>query len=471
MNPNIKIALKYFYEWNHKAFWKVMFSVLLGIIIKLKLKEEEFPFELLLIIPWVLSLSFFSKASWSLNGSGFSWKYMLSLPLSKKEFLMSVGIIHLLSAIPLLVCTLFVIPEERIFQFLTIGIPVLFTYGFITVDRRINEERILYFRNKNLKLIKYTFLKVCTIRLTCLFLAFHLYDILDKKFNFPEFGKPLSKVLEYLFTTSWIFFPLLFLGVYLLFQKSLNRWKDEKVFFPRLDWKAQRDIPILAVCFSILGAYGWNIGDAKPYVFAESPLLTAVYEKDYKGLDNIISSKGADLSKPNQYGYNAFMVAAQRGDLKMYKYLTSKIAARNGIVKISSSPLNGMDLLLLAIESKNESLVLHILQEGPSSVFDYSKLGYQPIHAASKQCMTRSVDLMIEKGVDPKVLGRDGGSTLHYAAMGNCFATSVSLLDHGVDPTLSDKSQKVATAYFVAGNQRNELTYLYDKRSRNPAGK
>ena len=105
------------------------------------------------------------------------------------------------------------------------------------------------------------------------------------------------------------------------------------------------------------------------------------------------------------------MVASREGNFDMFKHLEIRTAKKVGIVKGSTFD-KGMNLISLAISSKNEALIKYILDR--NYVLNL-KQGY-PLHVTAEKCMTKSLDNILAKGLDVNLKNEDGQTALHLAA-------------------------------------------------------
>ncbi len=113
----------------------------------------------------------------------------------------------------------------------------------------------------------------------------------------------------------------------------------------------------------------------------------------------------------------------------------------------------GDTALHLAAAAYQTKIVRELLRAG-ADVRSRNRLGDEPLHAAAvgqpgsewwnPAAQAATIVCLIHAGADPNTLNKTGVSPLHRAVRSRCAKAVETLLDHGADPALRNKSGSTA---------------------------
>lgn len=428
-----------------------------------------FPVNILMVIPvlgiTVKSFMFFAAAnitpSYGDNKQSFSWKYLQSLPLSRRELILFLAASNLINALPLLVWCLAFHPQFfselgmkdysffHVFVALLMAMTFLMLAGFGSVKGSIElpvklhmsgHRTVVFFNNLKSFLWKFPLVLLGMLGAVVLFSLFISKD-------------------EWL--SSWPT-PLLLLAICVAHYFYIIRcMEDEKFLYRKFHWNHLKDIPLTAFGLSLTAVPVLFYTMIKPSYLQGHEIYSAI-EANEQGKVRSMIENGIDPNMKNKAGATPLLVAAKAGNFELVKYLELKGAKRTG-------DLDNYGVLLLAIQSKNVALVDYLLKTGANP--NEKSWAYQDsaLHVAAATCSGKLVDLLIKKGAKIDPLTKQGRSPLHIAVRKNCTQSTIALLEHGIDPSIKDKDGKIALDYVK--QTESSVAYLLEKRTRLPASK
>ena len=490
MNQNIKIFFKEFYDFNKRDFW---IAIWMNVIASLSILFFEIKNELLLItivgISIFKTINFVSASSIMPSVSSdfdrFSWKYLQSLPLSKRDLIKAMVLTNCFVVLPLAVSLICFLPQIFFFmstneeslsvssylKIVACALPVMAFISSTTLSRNILFPRTQYSKtSKHLNYLEF-------IRNFILGMAFIAYSILGLFFIREHLGintfLPFKLLIQggYFIFTSWLIFPAIILMALSAYQNTLKVWQNEKRGYVQNNWKTNRDVPLTAFAF-IAVFYPFSQMDlSTPSMYSDSKLLKAIHKKDYQKMNALLRS-GADINKANKYGFTPLMAAAHDGNYEAFKMLEDMGAKHEGELKLKNEKYhNGMNLFLAAIDGKNIQIINHLISKGYSVDTQNEILKYSAVHLAALNCSTEILDTLIENKANIDAKNSLGKTALHLAAEKKCAGAIALLLDSGIDPDAKDKEGKIAFDYFPKKDQNEDMAYFLQKKSRAPASK
>lgn len=479
----VKLLCLQVYEWNKTDFWLInILCALSGILIYF---WDIHPIiQVLLIISLLVKVFTYMRGASVMPSLGadthqFSWKYMQSMPLNKREIVVFFMLTNVMAYLPLwvwfvsfqhILFELFDYKMEGIRSFIKIHVFILITMLLITPVSLIHLIQFprQQFSRKNEKAYFYEGFKkvlivICAIiYIICTLYYFNVeYDInlLYPIIKLFAFLVPYIKILPTIKIelSTFAVFGEMFLLIFVS-KKVIRIWQKESLSYVQINWNAKRDIPIMTSCLVLITLpFQFNFMGTKEY-YRKDPLLKTVYIGEIVEIKKVMGLK-ENINLKNKYGATVLMAAAENGNLENFKFLESLGARREGKLKFEKNPEK--DVYELAIEKNNYAIAKYLLETG-----------YIPKKTAlvdiASNCNTKLNDLLIEKGADLKALNKKGESVLHIAAKNNCFGAVVSFVEMGADLALLDKNGK--SAYDYISGKDNELAYYLAKKKRNPAG-
>lgn len=471
MNFLDKIA--YVYKWHRDQFWFLngltIVSALFIHFVKLDYLIEMgiILFTMIKVLAHIKLLNFIPG---SVNDQEhFSWKYLQSLPISKKDlfhFMLLAQIFCYLPAIIWVVC--FHSPLAQIFEvevdwYSRLFYGILGIFLLVAVSEMSFSHLVLFPRKQFTKISRMLLLlqalrnSIYGVIAVVFMVAGTFLGLLYLRDSQPGIWKGLG-ILK-----SWVWNDFTFLfysatAVFFLYRKTFRNWIDEKKSYPKRDWKTLRDVPLMA------GAVGLLIFSISLIKVSDldggTPLTEAVIEGKAGKVEELVA-KGADVNKPNKSGFTPLMTAANRGNHKMFLFLESLGAKREGlVVSEKNERLNGSNLMVLAVIGGNMDIVKRLLTK--DNVNSQNKRGNRLLHIAAGKCYADIVDLILEYGPELNALNIRGNTPLHVASYENCLPVSVSLMEAGANPFVKNKEQKLASDYGGRGS-RYPSSYIQRK--------
>ena len=461
---NFLEKLGYVYKWHKDQFWFLngltIVSALFIHFVKLDYMIEMciIMFTMIKVLAHIKLLHFIPS---SVNDQEhFSWKYLQSLPLTKKDLFHFMLLAQIFCYVPALIwLTFFHTPLFHIFDVevtwemrLAYGCLAIFGLLFISV---ISFNQLIVFPRKQFTKISRMILLLQTFRDSILafvgvIVAFGLtlYGAIYLRNHQPEIWKALGIVKSYF----WNDYIAVFYGVAFmvyLYRSTFKGWIDEKKSYPKKNWKPLRDVPLIAGSVALLI---FTISQIKFPDHDGGTLLTDAVIDGKAGIVEELVSKGADINKPNKNGFTPLMTAANRGNHKMFLFLESLGAKRDGIVANEKiDRFNGADIVVLAVNGGNLEIVKHLVTK--DNVNSQNKRGNRLLHIAAGKCHADVVDYILEFKPELNPLNIKGNTPLHVAAFGNCLPVSVSLMDAGANPFIKNKEQKLASDFGEKGSR------------------
>ncbi len=407
----------------------------------------------------------------------FSFKYLQSLPLTKQElFNLKIGE-SLVNLAPLffwgivfspIVWELFSdlkmsgpIDFLKLFAAYSIGAALVSIWSFYII---YEGSRSAFVKSERLVAVRtfiYYFAGSILVIYACIISA-----MLLQTFN----AQLLLDIFSFLqpLKSMWGLIALGFIFIHFEYHRVFRRWLEEKRSYVKNNWKPLKDIPLIALAIALVilpPAYIIN-GNANRSVYGKSSLLEAIRNKNMVEIDRLLKD-GANINSKSSTGYSPLMAAAHLGDEKIYFYLLSKGALKEGSLKAYPH----YDLAWLSLKGGNEAIVRDIYD---NKLANHPVDGVYPLHQATLLCKERIIDLLLELGADPNVRitnkKKDLGQTpLHLASKWSCMNGAVSLVDAGAKLDIRDSIGKLASAYVKDWNKN--LNYYMERKSRSPAGK
>lgn len=476
----VKTTLKHQYSWVKTEFW-----LLLGVIFGSALLCRIFPVPdwlgvIAMVILFFSAVMFMTENALRNNtGSAFSWKFIMGLPLSKKEVLLLILLSGLFLTLPLF-CLLFSywsFLRKSIFDNVH-SLPLIasnmflcfsFIYIFSTHNLIVLPRKEFQKKNATNNLVK--FLKSLSVFLCVIFYSLVFAEYVEVNYSL-DISTAFIKLIDFIGTviSGWWVVPLWIVVIIFFYKKTLKIWNNEKLSYKPVTWNPKKEYSILitsTLLFSI-GVYNTDFKTASRY---RGDIQKLVYKKDYKALEAQLNSK--NINEKNQLDFTPMFVAIREGNVEMVKFLESKGATFDGIIISKINYEKGYDAFLLAIDSgKTEMLDYMISKKGDVNSIRPS-VGYTPIHFAALNCRSEMVDHLIKAGAEINIVNDKGETPLMVASKMNCFSVAVSLKEAGADFNLKNKKAQTALDLTKVDNRKysKEFKYFLEKNMRVPASK
>ena len=375
-------------------------------------------------------------------------KYLLSLPLSKSQLILTKvtsdfvyfipsmglafwGIMHTkleFSVIPLIII---------LFQAVTFVAFVIFD-GDVEQPRLENAKssfvnRLIYAR----KAIDFMFLSV-----------FVVYVAMAVNMS------PLSMAVKQYFI---IIILTLVLGF--KFHRTLKLMKVESLsyFIPRRDlFKIGWKLAVFAVPAVAFHLSGYQM----PSKFGSD----AIYSKIQYGKTKGIKKEILKISKliKSKEGYTPLTASILAGRVDVLELLKNKGHEVSWDEQVNTDEAQGLFPIHLAAMSGKGKMVSKLLAENPSVINQVSiELKTTPVGIAAKKCLPEVVDTFIENGADINLQDNLGDTPLILASKNKCYATISILIVAGAKTDILNKKKKVAVEYI----RQKRFKYLFTRHS------
>jgi ankyrin repeat protein len=473
----ILTTLKHQYKWVKIDLW-----LLLGITLGSALIIRLFPVPdwisiLCLFILFFSAIKFLSDNTLrSNNGSAFSWKFIIGLPLSKEEVLLLNILSGLFLTLPLffILFSYWGLLEKIVFEeshnlpLVTANVFLCTAYVYITTTYSLIVHPRKEFQKKNATNQMVLFLKNLSVFFCVGFYILLFVEILEDKFDL-EFYKILLKVgdsIGYVINGWWLV-PILLVFNILFYQKTLRVWNNEKLSYKQLNWNPKKEYSILFVC-TLLFAIGVYNSDFKTSSMYQGETQKLVYKKDYQSLKVKLNSE--NINNKNKYGFTPMFVALHEGNVEMVKFLENKGANFDGVINYKKSH-KGYDAYMLAVDSNNSEVLDYMIAKKFVVNINQKNAGFAPIHLASAHCNSKLVDQLIKAGADINNVNDHGETPLIVATRVHCFSVAVTLKEAGADFNLKNKKSQTALDLITSEKNSNyrEFKYFLEKNTRIPA--
>ncbi|MES2526404.1 MAG: ankyrin repeat domain-containing protein [Bdellovibrionota bacterium] len=442
------------YEWHKEQLWLQVLIISLGAIVLTFFAVHpliQFMIYMVTVAKIILSLKLMNVNPGSVNDlENFSWKYYQSLPLSKKELYhlyLANAFFNFLPSIFFALCyhshiaDLFEVQPSTVLFWIPFGIVALFAFSVQSFIALVVYPRIQFSR-VNKRTLLFQNLRNGLYYVTGFIYAGIGIGIVAKslKLDYPELIKYFDFAGQMIFN-RYSMFGFLILGTIWLYNSSFEVWLNEKFRTPKANWKALRDIPIMAGVVSFL---------VFPMTFVTTStdggiaLHEAIIENRISEV-KLLLKKGVNIDEVNENGFSPIMTAAYRGRPEVFQLLLDAGAKQDITLKSvhKNFQLQGMNLFQVALKGGSLEIVKKL------SHSDYINKGYgkndaKPLSHAAANCHDDIVEFLIENGAEINAVSKLGKTALHNASEQNCFPAVASLLEAGADPLIKDNKNKLA---------------------------
>jgi ankyrin repeat protein len=470
----VQTIVKHQFEWEKSFFFLIIITTLVMKVVFV-IFNPHILLQVLGLALTIVPAFMFARIEFNGKEPGFSAKYLLSFPLSRKELFISQMIVTLFSFLPLIIwfTTFYSYSFEFMgfFDSFSTGVFVMFS-TVICMGTCVQMQLYGYSRGSLAKIgfrehgfyFFYIYAALIIFGVVGVSLTYFLHHQFG--LNIDQYLSVFLKSFPDIINSKWL--GVIFLAMAFAFYKHTKRlsYQDKSSFRKPLNIKKE---------LKFLGAYGSFSAvclclaiNVVPQV-RRGDLQVAVYKKDYKEIQKLISS-GVDINKPNKFGMTAMMVALDKGDLDLVKFLESKGANYNGEIKKIDDKVNGFDARLFAVTNDNVKLLEYIKDKVPSFNESNSMKTMYPIHVASRFCKNKAVDYLISQGVNIEARNDRGNTPVVIATRNNCFESVITLKEAGARFDVKDIQGKVALND-VGTKASPELKMFVEKNMRMPASK
>lgn len=485
---NIRFEImKNYFDWIKIDFYLSIFFIFVVFIAGnfFNVHPLLFSISVVIVFFYCLMISFTAVVgNSSYPGSGFSWKFFVSLPITRKELIYSLIINRLMTIVPIIVLLfvfrgvayellkhVFSIEDFNYLKFVTNFILFMIFGELWTIYSAANGPRIAFQKmDASKKMIRYFRKYLCW--LTGIIFVFFGTIWLD--FNYPQLKiietarVSIKLILQFVFTWS----PFFFLGACgYFYNKILKAWINEKAIYKKpVSWNPFKEWSIIATCSVAMTVFYIQMDAEKPSFYNGNEFGELIQKKNYKQV-SLLAKKSSSIMKANEYGFTPMLMAIHSGDLKMVKLLESLGANFDGHLQSWVKNHENYDSLMLAVDSDDMDTIDYILKKK----FDLNKMnleiGYLPIHYAVARCKPKLVDHLISLGADVNVLNANGETPALVAARSKCLGAIVTLHENGANLMIADNKGQRVNDYLEKDKSNSYFNHFIEKYTRAPASK
>ena len=209
----------------------------------------------------------------------------------------------------------------------------------------------------------------------------------------------------------------------------------------------------------------WQIKDENGYTALHRLVFKNNYELSSQIIDNVKKGLGLGSSykiedfideKTNE-GFTALHYAAINGNIKMIKLLQKYGAKIDQVTNL------GKNIMHLAAESNQPSIIAYFLLNEPLDLFTVDENGSTPLHWACYSGAYESVNYLLSLKADINALDKEKFTPLHLAVTNNREKIVRLLLQNGADKKIPNKNKELPIDIARNQNYMNIVNLLTDK--------
>lgn len=158
-------------------------------------------------------------------------------------------------------------------------------------------------------------------------------------------------------------------------------------------------------------------------------LYRAILAGNKKKITSILK-KYPDIIYSNvQLNISFFDAAIENGDLGLFKYIVHRCKKNRIRKKLTKA-------LITAVTLDNWRIIKYLLHEIKCDVNNVNSVGDTPFHRVSSITSAR---ILIRAGAEVNTRNQMGATPLHYVLRNGNKKLALFIIQHGADPTISDK--------------------------------
>ncbi len=397
---------------------------------------------------FLFSIAFYAMLyAFYTNRRKFNLKYLLSLPLSKSQLIMTKVTSDFVYFVPSIVLAfsgvMFSKQQFSAIPLLFILLQIITFVAFIIFDSDVEQPRLENAKSSFMNRLIYVRKGMDLV----FFGVFILYFALAVNMT------PLDMAIK-----QYLIIIILFLALGFKFRRTLNLLKDESLsyFIPRRDmWIIGKKVMV----FGTFGALFMLSGATLPSKYGKSKIYSLIENNKVEEFKKIISK--IDKDERSEKGFTPVSAALMSGKLDLLKLLLQQDFELNKATVKFESKESYRPVHLAASSGNTETLDFIIGKNLKGLDRQTTKYKYTPLHIASIDCNPNITDYLISKKANLNLKDSEGNTALTYAAMKRCFSSMALLLEAGANPLIKNAEDKIASSY-VKGSSK----YLLERKER-----
>lgn len=382
------------------------------------------------------------------NKKKYNLKYLLSLPLSKSELIVTKVTSDFVYFLPAMSLAFIGILNTNLeFSYIPLFIilfQIICFVAFVMFDSDIEQPRLENAKSSFLNRLIYVRKGIDFT----LFGVFVFYILFTAKMSTVDIW-----IKQYLIIITLAF---VLVGK---FHRTLKLMKDESLSY----FKAKRDlfqvswkVAIFAVPAVILHLSGYKM----PSKYGKDTIYSQIEygsEKKLEKFEKEVSSLSLDTI--SEKGYSPITAAIAAGKTSMVKILLNRGFKIDHESAIQVEESNGVFPIHLAVATGKKELIELVLNEKNLEQKTLKVLN-SPLAIAANNCEPEAVDFLLKSGADINSVSANGVTPLMRAANNNCYASLAILLDAGADVLIKNKQGKLAIDYIKS----EKYKYLIERK-------
>jgi hypothetical protein len=384
------------------------------------------------------------------NKKKLNLKYVLSLPLSKSELLLTKSVSDLIFFVPA-VSLAFVGIYTSPIKFTAIPLLIILTLVVMIVSLIMFDSDIEQPRLENTRASFINRLIYARKGINFFFMAtLATYSAIGIHFS------PLSLEVKQYGAILLLAFVLIF-----KFNSSLKLMKDESLsyfMFKRDLWNM--GIKLAVFVFPVIMAKLLGVSTINISPYGDHAVFNMIKENNVKELQLALKEK--DYSKlVGKKGFKPVHAAIKEGHIKVLELLLKHGHKIELTHKILDPKYKGLKPSHLAVLSRNPEMFKKIKELNSFDIEERSKITLKtPLIVSAENCSEEIGDYLISQGADVNAQDHKGKTPLMYSIERGCDSLTSLLIASNPDLLLMDNNGKVAYEYM---NKRDSMHYLLYK--------
>ena len=366
------------------------------------------------------------------NKKKYNLKYMLSLPLSKSQLLVTKVLGDLVYFIPAIALGFWGALHSKVefdyIPLMIIMVELVLFVSFIMFDSDIEQPRLENARSSFLnrliyvrKMADFFFLAVFVIYVS---LAVNL--------------SPISMGIK-----QYLLILLLSVVLFFKFNRSLKLMKDESMsyFMPKRDlFKIGWKVAVFAIPAVVMYASGYKL----PSKYGREKVFSMIERNKLEGFTEKVKKMSKRMK--GKSGYSLVEAAIESGNVDALEILLENEHKINWESKLKTSKYNGVKPMHLAVKSGNTDMVDKILDLNPNALeSETSDYKTTPLQVSGVFCQPKITEHLLKKKAKINHQNSLGNTALILATANKCHSSMAILLEYGADPLIKNSKDKTAS--------------------------